>query len=334
MGDALDSLPLLNAVRRLFPHAYLTVACDPGGTSIMEACNAVNEIIVLKLSRSPWWTALRNASRLQNHDWALAVKSDFNRQLALMTRFSNAKIRVGFERRIRLPSAYFTDTVPLPEDEEHQTATLMRLLKPLGMVKSTGLSTDLSLRVPHRARAFAKEVMNHPPFHDSKHYMLINITRTPGLKFREEDFIALISRLLNSTQFAVGLVATPPEQPFAFEMAAVMGSDRIAAVETPEALDLAAMLEQASFLVTPESPIAHLAAAVGTPALVLWHGDFFERRHSLGRRHTFVRAEPGEANIPLERVWQALMPFLGAHQQAIEQKMSDLMDLPPLSDFI
>jgi ADP-heptose:LPS heptosyltransferase len=333
MGDAIDAVPLLNALRRFFPHAHLTVACDPAGAPIMEACDAVNVIIVLKLSRSPWLAALKNAGRLQNHDWAIAAKDDFDRRLALMTRLTNARVRVGFERRIRLPSIYFTDPVPLPESEEHQTETLMRLLRPLGMVNSTGLSVDLSLRVPDNARVFAVEVMSHPPFNEAKHYLLVNLTRTPDLKFREEDFIALIARLLNSTQFTVALVAAPPDQPFAFEIAAVMGSDRIAAVETPEALDLAAMLEHASFFITPEGPIAHLAAAVGTPSLVLWCGDSFAQRHSRGRRHAFVHAEPGEATIPLERVWQALVPFLGSHQEGIEQKMHDLMDLPPLSDF-
>ena len=333
MGDMADTLALFNALRRHFPRAHLTVACDRSGESVARASDVVNDVIVLKPSSSSWLAALKNAGRLQNYDWALAAKDGFDRRLALMVRLSNATVRVGFEHPHRPLSAYFTDPLPLPQGEEHRTDTLLRLLKPLGMVRPTSMSVDLNLNVPNAAKAFATAVLSKPPFSESKHYLLINLTRTPGLKFREEDFIALIGRLLNSTQFVVALVAEPADQPLAFEVAAVMASDRITAVETPEMLDLAALLEHATCLVTPEGDIAHLAAAINIPALVLWHGDHFQRRHARARRLAFVRAEAGEANIPLERVWQALLPFLGSHREGIDQKMTDLLDLPPLSDF-
>jgi ADP-heptose:LPS heptosyltransferase len=334
MGDAIDTLPLFNALRRHFPHADLTVACDPAGAPVAMASAAVNAVIVLHSSWSAWLAALKNARHLQNFDWAIAAASDFDRCLALMTRLSNATTRIGFERHVQPPSAYFTDPLPLPEKEEHQVDSLLRLLKPLGMVRTTALSSDLSLRVPDTARVFATQVLSQPPFSVFHYYLLINLTRTPGLKFREEDFIELIGRLLSSTPFVIGLVAAPADQPVAFEIASVMGSDRITAVDTPEALDLAGLLEGASFLLTPEGTIAHLAGAVGTPALVLWHGDSFASRHSRGRRHTFVHAEPGEAIIPVDRVWQAMVPFLGSHQERLDQKMTDILDLPPSSDFI
>ena len=334
LGDTIDLLPLFNALRRFFPHAHLTVACDSAGAPIAEASVGVNDVVVLKHSRSPLMSALKNAGQLQNYDWALAASDGFDRRLALLTRLSNAEVRVGFERGNQSSSTYFTDPLPPPEITEHRIDKVLRLLKPLGMVKVTALSADLSLRVPEKSRAFAAGVLSHPPFSESKHYMLLNLTSAPGLPFREQDFIALIGRLLNSTHFVVGVVAAPVDQGIAFEIASCMGSDRILAVETQEAIDLAALLENASFLITPEDPIAHLAAAVGTPALVLWHGDFFEQRHSRGQRHVFVHPEPGETVIPLERVWTALTPFLGSYQEALQQKLTEILELPPTSDFI
>ena len=79
---------------------------------------------------------------------------------------------------------------------------------------------------------------------------------------------------------------------------------------TPGPLDLAAVLQKAVCLFTPEGGAAHLAAAMGTPALVLWSEGPFEKWHSRADNHAFVRAGPKEKTVPVERVWQALQPML------------------------
>jgi ADP-heptose:LPS heptosyltransferase len=312
MGDMIYTLPLLHALRRHFPLAHLTVACDPLGAPIAEACEAVNDVIVLEPGWNSWQAAFKNAARLQDYDWVIAAKGGFDRRLAVLARLTNAAIRIGFERQSHRPSAYYTDPVALPggPQEEHQIDTLLRLLKPVGLVKPTGFTVDLSLRIPDSAREFAAEILARPPFASSRHFMLINLSSTVGLKFREEDFIALAGRVLGSTDLVIGLIAAPLDQQKAREIALCMASKRIAAVDTPGPLDLAALLEQASFLLTPEGGAAHLAAAVGTPALVLWSEGPFHKWHSRGRKHAFVHAGPGESTIPVERVWKALQPFL------------------------
>jgi ADP-heptose:LPS heptosyltransferase len=312
MGDMIYTLPLLHALHRHFPQAHIAVACDPLGAPIAQACEAVSDVIVLKTAWNPWSAAFKNAARLQDYDWVIAAKGGFDRRLAVLTRLTNAAIRIGFERRPDRPSTYYTDPVALPAElhEEHQVETLVRLLKPLGLVKPTGFTADLSLRVPDSSRAFASEALAQPPFEPSNPFMLINLSSTVRLKFREEDFIELAKRIMGSTGLVIGLVAAPADQAQAQEIAACMGSKRITAVDTPGPLDLAALLEQAVFLVTPEGGAAHLAAAVGTPALILWSEGPFQKWHSRGKRHTFVHAAPGEKTIPVERVWKILEPLL------------------------
>ena len=261
MGDMIYTLPLLHALRRHFSTAHITVACDPRGEPIAQACAAVNDVVVLKPGWNPWQAAFKNAVRLQDHDWVIAAKGGFDRRLAMLARLTNAAIRIGFEKRIDRPSAYYTDPVALPEtpNSEHQIDTLLRLLQPLGMIKPSAISVDLSLRVPESSRAIAQEILSQPAFASSHRFMLINISSTVGLKFREEDFIALAGRILGSTTLAIGLVATPDDQQKAREIALCMGSKRIAAVDTPSPLDLAGLLEQAAFFVHPRGWRGHIS---------------------------------------------------------------------------
>jgi ADP-heptose:LPS heptosyltransferase len=336
MGDMIYTLPLLHSLRRHFPKAHLTVACDPLGASIARACEAVNDVIVLETSWNPWQAALKNAAHLQDYDWAIAAKGGFDRRVALLTRLTNAAVRIGFERRADRPSAYYTEPVALPDKphEEHQIDTLLRLLKPLGLVKVTGLTVDLSLRLPDSALEFAAKILATAPFATSGRFMLMNLSSTARLKFREQDFIALAQRIVGSTDLAIGLVAAPADQQKAREIAMCMASKRIAAVDTPGPLDLAALLEHASFLLTPEGGAAHLAATVDAPALVLWSEGPFKKWHSRGRKHAFIHAQPGEEIIPVERVWKALQPFLPKKKNGIEKTLETMQEPPPALDFL
>ena len=49
---------------------------------------------------------------------------------------------------------------------------------------------------------------------------------------------------------------------------------------------------------------------MGTLAVVLWSEGPFEKWYSRGPRHAFVRLEPGEGLLPLDRVRAALAPYL------------------------
>jgi ADP-heptose:LPS heptosyltransferase len=327
MGDMIYTLPLLHSLRRHFPKAHISVACDLPGEPIALACPAVNDVIVLARGWNPIQASFKNAAFLQDYDWVIAAKGGFDSRLARLTRLTNAAIRIGFVHDVKQASPYYTDPVapPAHAEEEHQIETLLRLLAPLGLKKMTAFAINLTLEVPAEARAFAEEILSKPPFTTSSHYMLINISSTAKLKFREEDFISLSKRILNLTDLAIGLVAAPADQQKAREIAMCMGSKRIDAIETPGAMELAALIEEADFLFTPEGGAAHLAAAMKRPALVMWSEGPFAKWHSRHERHAFVQPLPHETNIPLDRVWEAMQPFLAMKKSDVEETFGDTL---------
>ncbi len=93
-------------------------------------------------------------------------------------------------------------------------------------------------------------------------------------------------------------------------------------------MDLAALLQKALVLFTPEGGAAHLAAAMDTPALVLWSEGPFNKWRSRGKRHAYIHAEPGETVVPVDRVWQGLLPFLNVKADDVEQAMENMFDPP------
>jgi ADP-heptose:LPS heptosyltransferase len=337
MGDMIYTLPVLHALRRHFPKAHIVVACDPPGEPIALACPAVDGVVLLEPGWNPIQAAFKNASRLQDFDWVIAAKGGFDRRLGMLARLTNAIIRIGFERPGKKTSSYYTNPIAPPDERknEHQIETLLRLLAPLGLARATAFSVNLSLKLPDPAVQFAQELRVHPPLSTASQFILINISSTAKLKFREEDFIALAKRILNLTDLAIGIVATPADHQKAHEIAICLGSKRIAAVETPGPLELAALISGATFLLTPEGGAAHLAAAMKRPALVLWSEGPFEKWKSRHERHVFVQAQPGESFIPLERVWTALQPFLTLKKSDVDESWEQALkpgEFDPMED--
>jgi ADP-heptose:LPS heptosyltransferase len=107
-----------------------------------------------------------------------------------------------------------------------------------------------------------------------------------------------------------------------------MASKRVIALDTPGPMDLAALLEKALVFFTPEGGAAHLAAAMNTPALVLWSEGPFNKWRSRGRRHAYVHAERGETFVPVDRVWQALQPFLNTRADGLDHILDDIFEPP------
>jgi ADP-heptose:LPS heptosyltransferase len=267
-------------------------------------------VIVLETEGIRWAEISRNAARLQDFDWVIAAKGGYSRSLALLTRLTNGPVRIGFAPEHGDASLYYTDPVPPPPNphEEHQIETLLRLLHPLNIKK--GPFIDLSLRLPQEVHDYALGILAQPPFAATHPFLLINLSSTVRLRFREEDFAELITRLLDSTQLIIGLVSLPEDQPKAIALATRMASERVVVLATPGPLEVAALIQRAELLITPEGGSAHLAATVKTPALVLWSEGPFGKWHSRADNHAYVQAAHDEKVIPLERVWAALQPMI------------------------
>jgi ADP-heptose:LPS heptosyltransferase len=284
------------------------VACNAGGAPIARACAAVNEVILLPSGSIRWWYLLKIASLLQGFDWVIAAKGGFDRRLARLTRLTQAAVRIGFQDRHAKAAAYYTDPVPLPDDYgEHQIDVLLRLLRPLG-IEDPPLT--LAIEIPSHARYFVERPLTSPQFAPGRQLLVMNISSTARLKFHREDFFQLTARILAETDFRVAFVAAPRDQPTATALADRLSSDRAAAIATPSPMELAALMERATAILTPEGGAAHLAAAVGIPAVILWSEGPFDKWRSRGRNHVFVRPRRGEKSIPVDRVWQELVSLL------------------------
>ena len=188
----------------------------------------------------------------------------------------------------------------------------------------------MELHLPEHINQFVAATMKETPFSLGKGHMFLNLSSSSQLKFSEKDLITLGGQLLSATPFSIIVVAHPKDAKFAAEVGLVLNSDRICVIEPLAPLEFAGLLETAVFLLTVEDEAAHLAAATGTPALVIWPEGPFDHTHSRSAKHVMIRLGPKEKTIPLERAWRGVHTLLTSKKLGIERKWAEVLDLPPL----
>jgi len=108
IGDVVNTLPLVCRLRRAFPRAKLSWVIAPLAHRLVEGHDAVDEFLVLDVSRPSSWPAFLRTLRSRKFDLAI----DLQRILksGLVTRLSGAPRRLGFDKaRCKERSWLFTN---------------------------------------------------------------------------------------------------------------------------------------------------------------------------------------------------------------------------------
>ena len=283
MGDMICTIPILRALRTHLPKAHLAVLCDPRGVLIAHASGAVDTVKVVKKGLNRWHSRIRNRSAVAGFDLVIGVKGRFDRLLADVVRSSGAPYRIGFASSTE-KGDFYTHPITLRDatGREHQIETGLRLLQPLGF---TADPLNFRFDPSTEAKRFARAVAEKHHFASHPWACLINLSCHRGLCWPLPEYAELIRLLTTRLNAKVGLSFLPADAAAQRKLVAAVGSDKLFSLSCPTPLHLAAVLQRVRFLLTPDGGAAHLAAAMGTPALVLWPSVAIQKKRQSRSSH-------------------------------------------------
>jgi heptosyltransferase I len=136
VGDAVHVLPVINALKRRNPRCHITWVLQPGPASLVRGHPLVDEVIIF--DRSKQLNAFRSViSQLRSREFDLLINLQVYFKAGIITAFSGAKRRLGFDRsRARDANWLFTTERIPPHQVQHVQDQYFEFLTSSGSIRS------------------------------------------------------------------------------------------------------------------------------------------------------------------------------------------------------
>ena len=319
LGDVVMSLPALRAIREKFPYAKITVAVGKPGKELLNLCGYANEILEVDrvaLRDGPTLISIGRIAkfvsqvRKQKFDFVIDLHSYY--ETNILGFLSGASHRL-YSRRENRSLDFLGNFKPQPAREKtaaHLVDRYLDMLKPLGIenvprvpVLKTSPSDDKAVEAMlKKEKAQSRE-------------LLVGMFPGAGNASRVwplEKFAEVADHLIRNDRVRVIVFAGPEERALVPQMRSVFPSGTIFfdRLTIPQ---LASAQARLTLFISNDTGPAHIAAAVGTPVVVILDQPDLNSFTPVGEQNRFIGG-PLITNIPVSDVYRAAHELLAINR--------------------
>ena len=307
MGDVVQTIPLLNKLRRRYPAARLDWLVTPAIAELLRHNPAITNVI--EFSRDEWsapWrltpfaSAARLIATLRAAEYDLVLDLQGQLRSAVFAFASGAPVRIGFDKPRadvwqasprKIPEEArkhawqgaregswlaYTDHIPVPTLDVHPVERYLGVGPMLGLDES---APDFSFPIPPEASGRIDALLDYYGIAKARIIAMAPGTNWETKEWRRDAF-AEVARHFLQKNYAVTLIGSDRERAVCEAVARLApGAVNLAGETTlPE---LAALMRRAMIAVTNDSGPMHLAVALGRavtsifgPTDPLWAGPY------------------------------------------------------------
>lgn len=266
VGDCVQTMPLACAVRDHWPQAHIAWVVEKGAAPLVEACSAVDQLLVLP---KRFATSLRTlrwlAGELRREAFDIALDPQGLTKSGIVTWLSGAPRRIGFARPAAREINPWLQTELVASRQLHRVPRYLELVAPLGLEQA---SVRFGLQIPRAVDASAETFLHRADIRGG--FVAVN----PGAGWSSKRWpierFAEVARHL-ATREMTSVVTWGGDQERVWAESIVAQANGAAILAPPTTLlELAALLKRARLLVASDTGPLHLAAALGTPCVALF----------------------------------------------------------------
>ena len=307
VGDVVNTIPVLNKLRRRYPAAQLDWLVSSSIAELLRHNPAISNVIEFARDdwAEPWRLApfvsyVRLAAKLRGNGYDLVIDMHGQLRTAVFTLATGAPVRIGFDRpRARVWDASprthpaearkhawqgaregswlaYTHHIPVPTLDLHAVDRYLNVGPILGLEKGP---PDFSFPIPPAANAGVEALLRRHELTGAGF-----VAMAPGTiwetKHWGSDKFAEVARHFLQRGFGVALIGTRRERVVCAEVARLAPRAVNVAGETT-LTELATLIRRSAISVTNDSGPMHLAVALGRPVVsifgptdLVWAGPY------------------------------------------------------------
>ncbi len=277
LGDVILSTPSLRAARKQFPQGHITLVVGRSAYEAVARCPYLDEIIIYDPKRKDrglrrQWAFVR---RLQQAGFDISIDLQNSRRTHLLAWLSGAWRRIGYSRKW---AGCLNQGVRLPK------VVLAPIAHQQYLLREAGLATDgekLELWPAEQDQAAADALLSSLTVNaQPAAWVGLHPGGSGRWKTKRWDLSrwAKVCDALSRSGVRVVVVGGPEEQELGQQLTALTEVPPLVIIGKTRLLELACVIKRCTVFLSHDSSSLHVAAAVGTPVVVLF-GPTDPRRH-------------------------------------------------------
>jgi heptosyltransferase-1 len=301
IGDVIQTLPALNAIRQRYADAHITWLVEEEAAGLIAGHPALDRVIV---SRRKHWTkgilrrgclkTIRESYRFvrELRDTRYDVIIDFHGLLksGLLIGLSKGERKVGFGKGMdhaEHSHLFLNERVPAVDMETHALTRNMMLVRALGIPAN---EIEYRLPVGERDRRLAAELSARCGDEGSKPLVAINpVAKWATKLWSNAKFAELADRLIAEHDARIVFTGSQSDREVIARIGSSMKGEAANLAGETSLRTLAALYERTEVAVVTDTGPMHLAAAVGTPVVALFGPTAPWRTGPFGSGHQVIR---------------------------------------------
>jgi len=274
IGDAVMSLPALEALRARFPAAEIVLVAKPWVSELYWHHPVVSRQVVYdpagehKGVRGFW--KFVQALRAEKFDAAILFQNAFH--AAWMAWCARVPARMGYAREGR--SVLLTDAVEVPPAAAygHHSYYYLQLLLRAGLIEKPQPVREIRLVLEEAEKVWAAKHVGRLGLRGPRFLVGLNPGAAfgPAKRWLLHRYALLADRLIGAFHADVLIFGSSAEKPLAEEIARAMKHTPTVVAGETSLRQLMALLAQCRLMISNDSGPMHLAAALGVPLVAIF----------------------------------------------------------------